>query len=258
MKRAVTVILCVLAILPFTGSFCFAQTGGELPELVNSSGGVLIERLSASKQWMSDFLIISKEGTVVIMDAYQTPNGIIEKIKPAIITVSHTQHDEHHDPALIGKFKDDPAVAISIQKPETFVWKGIEVRGVASAHSIYGVVLPLSPANVIYSVETDGIKIVHFGGLGQKELEADQVAALGRVDVALVPFGQYKNEIVNILLQVKPKVIIVTHRMASVSLEETAKTLGTSLEKVRNKLVLDPASVMNGGLRMIDLTNELY
>jgi L-ascorbate metabolism protein UlaG (beta-lactamase superfamily) len=43
--------------------------------------------------------------------------------------------------------------------------------------------------NTIFVLELDGLRIAHFGDFGQSELRSEQAAAIGEVDVLLIPVG---------------------------------------------------------------------
>jgi L-ascorbate metabolism protein UlaG (beta-lactamase superfamily) len=62
-----------------------------------------------------------------------------------------------------------------------------EVLGVASEHD--PVAGTARGANTIFVFELDGQRIAHLGDFGQHELRPEQLAAMGRIDLAFVPVG---------------------------------------------------------------------
>ena len=70
-------------------------------------------------------------------------------------------------------------------------------------------------ANAIFLIEVDGLRIVHCGDLGQPRLSAQQLAAMGAVDVLLIPVGGVYTvdgqQAANITRQVKPSVVVPIH-----------------------------------------------
>jgi L-ascorbate metabolism protein UlaG (beta-lactamase superfamily) len=62
-----------------------------------------------------------------------------------------------------------------------------EVVGIASEHD-RAAGTERGP-NTMFVFELDGIRVAHLGDLGQAELRPEQVAALGRPDLLLVPAG---------------------------------------------------------------------
>src|SRR5262249_18626410 len=69
-------------------------------------------------------------------------------------------------------------------------------------------------ANTIYLIEAGSTRIAHLGSL-REPLTTEQVAALGRVDVLLLPVGGAKTlgpeEAVNVVRRLDPKVVIPMH-----------------------------------------------
>lgn len=43
--------------------------------------------------------------------------------------------------------------------------------------------------NTIFAFTLEGLRVCHFGDFGQRELRAEQAAAIGRVDLLLIPVG---------------------------------------------------------------------
>ncbi|HHE76494.1 MAG TPA: hypothetical protein ENL27_00695 [Candidatus Parcubacteria bacterium] len=64
----------------------------------------------------------------------------------------------------------------------------------------------------IYAIEAEGLKIGHFGKMGQKELSAEQMEIFGGIDVLIIPVGGgdalNAEEAVKIITQIEPKIII--------------------------------------------------
>ena len=159
-------------------------------------------------QWLghATFLITSEGGVRIITDPYE-PNdklryGAINE--PAdIATVSH----EHFDHGNVAAVKGSPQVVKDSAKV-----KGIKFKGIPSFHdtargSERG-------NNTILRFEVDGVKVCHLGDLGH-ELTAEQVAAMGAVDVLLLPVGGYFTidaaVASRVAEQLGPRVIIPMH-----------------------------------------------
>jgi L-ascorbate metabolism protein UlaG (beta-lactamase superfamily) len=138
-------------------------------------------------RWLghSAFLLTAADGTCIITDPYipgsfsgQLTYGPIRETAHAV-TVSH--HHRDHDG--VQKLSGEPAVfdragsykegSISISGFDTF---HDESKGAERGH------------NVVFVFEADGLRVCHCGDLGHV-LNAQQVAAIGRVDVLLLPVG---------------------------------------------------------------------
>jgi len=156
----------------------------------------------------SAFVITSNKGVKIITDPYETgPDLTYGEINEAadIVTVSHGHHD-HNNVAAV---KGNPVVVSRAGRSEA---KGIEVRGVASAHDEVGG--RLRGGNIIFCFEVDGVRVCHLGDLGHR-LDDKQMKEMGRVDILLVPVGgnytvdaKVATEVCN---QLQPMVIIPMH-----------------------------------------------
>ena len=138
-------------------------------------------------EWLghSAFLLTARDGTRIITDPYvpgsfsgQLRYGPIRE-KAHAVTISH--HHRDHDG--VAKLPGEPAVfdragsykegSIGISGFDTF---HDESKGSERGH------------NVVFVYEADGLRVCHCGDLGHI-LNAHQVAAIGRVDVLLLPVG---------------------------------------------------------------------
>jgi L-ascorbate metabolism protein UlaG (beta-lactamase superfamily) len=70
-------------------------------------------------------------------------------------------------------------------------------------------------ATAMFAIDVDGVRIVHCGDLGQSKLSPAQLAALGRVDVLLIPVGGVftldGQNAAAIVRQVRPRIVIPLH-----------------------------------------------
>ena len=135
-------------------------------------------------KWLghASFMITSETGTKIITDPY-TPGGPLnyDEIKESadIVTVSHA-HFDHNNVASV---QGNPQVVSEAAPVEI---KGIEFSGIPTYHdesrgSERG-------NNIIFCFEVDGIRVCHLGDLGHP-LSENECAALGSVDIILVPVG---------------------------------------------------------------------
>lgn len=83
----------------------------------------------------------------------------------------------------------EQGVPIFTNHSKNVAWQKDDVRifSVPGMHNPVPVNLEM-PTNTIFVVETAGLRIAHFGDLGQTEFTAEQLAALGRIDVAFMQF----------------------------------------------------------------------
>ncbi|MFH1643500.1 MAG: MBL fold metallo-hydrolase [Patescibacteria group bacterium] len=147
------------------------------------------------------------ENVSVIIDPFDKEIGLKAiKAEADIVLVSHDHEDHNNVKAVSG----NPFI---INGPGEYEIKEVFVEGIEAFHDNErgkekGKV-------TIYIIETEGIKVCHLSDLGQNELTADQVDAIGLVDILLIPIGgQYTisaKEAVKIMSQIEPKIIIPMH-----------------------------------------------
>jgi len=104
----------------------------------------------------------------------------IEGATAELLLVTH-DHGDHNAVDAVG---GDPQVLRTAGTHETPVGT---VVGIASEHD--DVAGTQRGPNTLFRFELDGIAFAHFGDFGQRALRAEQAAALGTVDVLLLPVG---------------------------------------------------------------------
>jgi L-ascorbate metabolism protein UlaG (beta-lactamase superfamily) len=119
-----------------------------------------------------------------------------------IVTISHEHFDHNNREAI----KGEPFI---IGGPGEYEIKKVVMRGIESSHDGgHG-------NNTIFTILMDEIKLCHLGDLGQKNLETEQLKAIGEVDVLFVPVGGTftinSKEADNIIGQIEPRIIIPMH-----------------------------------------------
>ena len=133
-------------------------------------------------KWLghASFLITADNGTRIITDPYKPNDSLTYKEineKADIVSASHG-HSDHNNIAAV---KGNPA---QVKGSETI--KGIKVTSFTAFHDKSG---GKERGNItIFCFEVDGIRICHLGDLGHP-LDDKQVAAMGRVDILMVPVG---------------------------------------------------------------------
>lgn len=246
MKRMFSLFVMMIAVL---ASSC--ATSLTSPESTGPKKTV-IERISKSRNYGTTFRIVSTHGTVIVADPYTMPKGTLADI----VTCTHG-HFDHWDTAFVNSVAANTNVKISYASPGTFTWKDVTVTGVAASHDS-AAVDPESPSDVITIFEVDGLRIAHMGDLGQESLSAEQLQAIGKIDIAFMQLvNSYSGMSLEngkgfqLIAQFNPQVVIVTHTSA----EATAK-LGEiygKLETVQDSWSVRPEDLSGGTKKVIDL-----
>lgn len=152
------------------------------------------------------FVITTGEGKKIGTDPYDEQiRDPLPDISADIVTSSH----DHYDHANISLFKGDPEV---INTPGETVIENIRFFGIPSFHDKSGG--SLRGKNIIYTIETDEMKIVHLGDLGHIP-DSKQLKSLQEIDILMIPVGGVytinATQALDIINDLEPKVAIPMH-----------------------------------------------
>lgn len=157
------------------------------------------------------FLFTSDKGTRVLIDPYE-PGGfegainykpIDENVDAIIISHDHADHNyiaPHHAEAKV------------FNKPGRANFNDVEILGIKTFHdtSKGGE----RGENLVFVIKIDDIVICHLGDLGHV-LAKEELEAIGRIDVLLIPVGGLytidANAATSIMQAVMPKICIPMH-----------------------------------------------
>lgn len=159
----------------------------------------------------ASFLVTTNNNTKIIFDPYksQSFSGSLGykpiKEEADIVLVSH-QHDDHN------------GILEVLGKPEvikdTGIWtvKDIKITGITAYHdSQRG---KARGQNIIFVVDTDGLRIAHLGDLGHS-LNKEEIAQLGQIDILFSPVGGFFTIDAKVATEVfkslNPKILIPMH-----------------------------------------------
>jgi L-ascorbate metabolism protein UlaG (beta-lactamase superfamily) len=159
----------------------------------------------------SCFLISGDTGIRIITDPYESGGfsgglGYKPVREPAdIVLVSH-EHSDHN------YVKDIPGAPEIVRKTGRHEIKGVEIDGILTCHDkTSGRQRGL---NTVFCLNVDSVRVCHLGDLGH-ELSAKEIAAIGRVDVLMIPVGGYFTidaaEATRVAAALKPRIIFPMH-----------------------------------------------
>lgn len=159
-----------------------------------------------------------------------------------LVTASH----EHSDHNAVNLASGSPQVLKGLAGSD---WakidqtvKGVKIHTVGTYHddsngSARG-------KNAIFVFDIGGLRVAHFGDLGHK-LSPEQVTALGKVDVALIPVGGYytidAKTAAEVIVQVNPRVVVPMHYKTpdlAASLSGVLKPVDDFLKGMEGKAVV--------------------
>jgi L-ascorbate metabolism protein UlaG (beta-lactamase superfamily) len=183
-------------------------------------------------RWLghSAFVLTSDSGTRVLTDPYESGSfGGAVGYKPItetvdVVTVSH-EHEDHF--CLTGLAEGFECVT----KTGRHDVKGLAISGVKTYHD-ESKGKERGP-NVVFVIDMDGVRICHLGDLGHT-LSDDDLGAIGRVDVLLIPVGGFytigPREAMTVMKALSPAVTIPMHYKT--------ESLGFPIEPVESFLSL--------------------
>ena len=130
-----------------------------------------------------------------------------------VLLTTHT-HDDHLDSGFQADFPGE----------QLFVREGAlhtsvaKIRSIPAAHSQGDPIAPEGGSDYIFVIDMGGMRIVHFGDLGQDALTPAQLKAIGDVDVAVMQLENSFSQMdlanrkgFRLMEQVKPRLIVQTH-----------------------------------------------
>lgn len=212
--------------------------------LKNTTGKTLVRNISTAKDGANNtsYAIVSKAGTVAIVDPYSLWSD--SKILNADIVVVTHKHTDHYDEKFVMASTN---AKISISQEDSFTIKDMNVTSIKASHT--PTFFDAAPSDYIYVFEVDGLRIAHFGDLGQDELTPEQLEKIGKIDIMLTRFSNISDNsattasTIKALELVKPILVIPTHYEPEIVKEviSTAKLIdkGEAAELAIDRVNLD-------------------
>jgi hypothetical protein len=219
----------------------------DTESLKNDTGKTMFKSFTKAKlgAWHTTVAIVSEKGTIAIADPSEIPMEL-GLVKADIITISHS-HADHNDAIFEGK---SSAARISKYTEESFTVKDMTVTGIPAFHA--SIIDETSyPTDFIYVYEVDGLRIAHFGDMGEDQLTEKQLKQLGKIDILFTRFsnvsgfGASTEKTIALLKQIKPSVALALHYEPEV-IDEVLKTL-----KITDRSELDTFAINKKDLESI-------
>ncbi len=201
-----------------------------------------------------------QEQVKIVIDPYDEAVGLkLGTLEADILLMTHDHHDHNNEKAVKGP--PGQGTPFIIGNPGEYEVQGIFIKGISSFHDdSEGKERGL---NTIYVLEAEGIKLCHLGDIGQKELTAEQLEAIGDVDVLFLPVGGVytiaAKEAANIIGQLEPKIAIPMHyalpgsKVKIGGVEEFLKIMGAKSVVPQEKLVLKTKDLVEEETKIVVL-----
>jgi L-ascorbate metabolism protein UlaG (beta-lactamase superfamily) len=213
----------------------------------------------------SYFELVTGDGTRIVLDPHaieQYGRNIVPKADLILMSHAHTDHtqvDVVGSPEEAKKTKQYNAVKDPKGDGNRQEWnvvdekiKEVKFKSIESYHDDMAGMK--RGKNGIWVIETDGLRIVHLGDLGQKELTEEQLKKIGAVDVLMIPVGGVYtingSDAKDIITQIKPKRYIIPMHYGT-KVFDSLLGLDEFLDEVKptrikkldgNELAIDPSA----------------
>lgn len=122
----------------------------------------------------------------------------------------------------------------------------MSVTGIAASHTKDFDVT--NPTDMIYLYEVDGLRIAHFGDMGQEQLTADQLKKLGKINILFTRFSNvniysaFTEKTLALIKQIKPAIALALHFEPEV-VDEVLEKLNITERSETEALVIDKKDI---------------
>ncbi len=226
-----------------------APARGKL--LANTTGKTVIRKVILGNDMT--VAVISRSGTAAVLDPMNMPPGVI----PDVVAVTH---DHHVNRAYLDEAK---AARQLVVQAGTWTVGDLRITGIPGAHADAPVKRD-PPGMITYLFEVNGLRIAYFSCNGQRKLEPEQAAALGKVDVALITAemggGLSTTRARDLMKDLGARIVVpLSHHTGDMEFnnEEMAELAGGKLETVNGELVLSRDELKAPGQRVVHIAPTL-
>lgn len=158
---------------------------------------------------------LTADGTTIVLDPFNDDVGYpMPDVEPDAVVTSH----EHSDHGSVSTVKGRPKVLSGLAEGGK-TWAALDAR--VEPMRVFGVPTyhdaeqgRARGKNAVTVIEVEGLRLAHLGDLGHV-LTPEQVRAIGRLDVLMVPVGGHFTigpaEADQVVAQLSPRVVIPMH-----------------------------------------------
>lgn len=177
----------------------------------------------------------------MLVDVYDPAQLSAPVTADDILLTTHA-HWDHINDAFLSRF---PGQQMFIQASEMALpW--VNIHGIASAHNDGDAFKPEGGTNYIYLLEVGGLRLAHFGDIGQEAFTEEQLAALQPLDIAIIQIANSYSDMsaanqkgLKLIAQLNPRLVIPTHADLDSAKLAAAQWPGLYSEKVSVRLCRD-------------------
>ena len=188
--------------------------------------------------------ILGPETCRVLIDVME-PAHLSAPVAASDILLTTHAHFDHINLAFADGFPGEELRirAGMIERP------GCKITGIASAHNAGDAFFQSGGSNYIFLIEAAGLRIAHFGDIGQDRFTELQLEQLGQLDVAIIQLANRFSDMnaqnekaFRLIDQLQPRLIVPTHLDAS--------TLALAVERFDSWYLLNSALELRAHLQI--------
>jgi hypothetical protein len=180
-----------------------AATTAPVETTVDLAGVRLSFSLSAQTE------LVSPEGVHVLVDV-SDPEKIVDPIADNDILLTTHNHPDHVNSDFLNQFRGQ-----KLDKEGSLEMGDVKIRGLATVHNDGDA----PGTDILFVIDIGDLRIVHFGDIGLAALPADQLTAVGSIDIAITQFDNDYSDVdsnnekgFKLVEQLKPRLVIPTHQ----------------------------------------------
>ena len=252
-----TLVLALLAVVLLAGCGT-GQPGGQTSS--SSSPAPVSTTTTASPTPVSTMTPTAPKSGVMLrweapaqveLTASGSPRVLIDVWGPSMLSAPPTADDillttHTHEDHMSYEFTESfPGTQLFVREG-AIEQPGVEIWAIAAAHTQGDPLVPEGGTDYIFVIDIGGLRIGHFGDIGQPALTPEQAKAVGHVDIAITQFENSYSAIdainkkgFRLMEQVKPRLIIQTH--SSLAAVKYAATLWPVMYSKRPSVTLTAA-----------------
>jgi hypothetical protein len=209
--------LAVLAVVALAVAACGtpAATSSAAPATTSTPSAttaVSAGKLTIYHEDNCQIELVDSSGRRILIDVYD-PTLLSAPAKATDILLTTHLHSDHYNAAFESSF---PGQKVTNEAGE-FTFGDIHVTSIDASHIDDNILAGTDASNHIFVFDFDGFRIAHLGSTGQTKLTSDQLAKLGRVDIAFSPLQDVSGadstglRPIKLMEQLQPRLFVPTH-----------------------------------------------
>ncbi len=238
MKIRLAFVSILLLVLSACGTSAPAATATPEPTATSQPAGITLTYGDNAQVELA-----TPEGRHIYIDVWNVTFLTKEPSADDVLLLTH-MHPDHYFKDFIDTFPGQKIV----MDPGEIDLPDVKIVSVISAHNPNDPLEAEKATNFLFVIETAGLRIVHFGDCGQLSFTDEQMAAFGKVDLAVSQFSNSFSMMdatnqtgIKQMEQVQPRLILPTH-FDNATLEIAAGLWPGFYAKTRT-VTLTPASI---------------